>query len=165
MKTSRKIVVTALCIATACGSLQIASAATDGPDGGFIGPAVVKALGSLKLTEAQKDQIAGVISRQRDANREALNGVVEARKQLFALVHADTPDEQAIRLASRIVASREEELAVRRAKTVHELKQVLTDGQRATLKDLRATAEERFESRRGRIPAMVDAWVDTRLGD
>ena len=165
MKAMKTIGLTVLCAILGAGTLQAAGtgAAQDNLPPAGPGPAIVKALSRLNLTPEQKSAIADLIKQHRDANRAAMNEVVEARKQLFARIHDDGVDETAIRSASRIVSLKEENLAVCRARTVAAMKSVLTPDQLKIMKEIRATATDRLETQRGRIPALVDAWVEAHL--
>jgi Spy/CpxP family protein refolding chaperone len=162
MMTSKTVGVTVLCAILGAGTLQ--AAGTGDPQAGKPetgpGPAIVKALSRLNLTPEQKSAIANAVKQHRNANRAAIDQVIEARKQLFARIHADVIDEAAIRSASRIVSQKEEDLAVCRAQTVAAVKSVFTPDQIETFNGLRTEATDHIEAQRGRLFAMVDAWVD-----
>jgi Spy/CpxP family protein refolding chaperone len=162
MKAMKRVGLTVLCAMLGVGSLQ--AAGTGDTQGGQPaigpGPAIIKALSRLDLTPEQESAIAGVIKQHRDANRAAVDEVIEARKQLFARIHDDVINESAIRSASRVVSLKEEDLAVCRARTVAAMKSVLTPDQLEIVKEIRANATDRFEAQKGRLPALVDAWVD-----
>ena len=165
MKAMKTIGWMALCVILGTGTLQ--AAGTGDPQGSLPsagpGPAIIKAFARLNLTPEQKSAIAEVIRQHRDMNRAALDEVIEARKLLFAQIHDDVVNEPAIRGASRVVSLKEENLAVCRARTVAAMKSVLTPDQLKIVKEIRATATDRLEAQRGRIPALLDAWVEAHL--
>jgi Spy/CpxP family protein refolding chaperone len=165
MKTGRTVGLTVLCAILGVGTLQAAGTGNpqDNMPAAGPGPAIVKALSRLNLTPEQKSAIADVIQQHRDANRAAMDEVVEARKQLFARIHDDVINESAIRGASRVVSMKEENLAMCRARTAAAVKSVLTPSQLEIVKEIRAKAADRFETQRGRIPALVDAWVEAHV--
>jgi len=160
MKAGMTVGMSIVCAMVCAGT---ALAGTIGPQSIGPGPALIEALSQVNLTPEQKSAIAVVIKQHRDANRAALDEVVEARKQLFARIHDDVINESAIRGASRVVSLKEEDLAMCRARTVAAMKSVLTPDQLEIVKEIRAKATDRFEAQRGRIPALVDAWVEAHL--
>ena len=163
MKNRKLIGMAVMCAVLAAGSAR--AAGTEPAAAAAPGAQIATMLSRLDLTGDQKTAIAYVIKNHRDANRAALDEVIDARKALFAQIHADTVDETAIRAAARQAAGAEEDLAVLRARTIADVKAVLTPAQREILKGVRATAQTALEKQRGRIPAMVDAWVAAQTGE
>jgi protein CpxP len=113
--------------------------------GGMMGPEMF--LGQLGLTDAQREQIRQI----RQSHQEEVQALAQeggpAREALrTAILNADA---NAIQNAGTAVASEIVKGALLAAKVQAEVQSVLTDEQKAKLKDLRATAEQRREKLRG----------------
>ena len=116
--------------------------AGDGPFGGcqcgkgehkHFGKFIGKKLG---LTDAQKAQAKTIFQNNTTGKRLIANLHAE-RKNLGALIHADTIDEAAIRAESAKVGSIQTDLSVNRAKLGAQFRAILTPDQLAKLKALK----------------------------
>jgi Spy/CpxP family protein refolding chaperone len=119
--------------------------------GGFMGPGGLMGpemfLGQIGLTDAQREQIRQI----RQSHQEEVQALAQeggpAREALrTAILNADA---NAIQNAGTAVASEIVKGALLAAKVQAEVQSVLTDEQKAKLKDLRATADQRREKLRG----------------
>jgi Spy/CpxP family protein refolding chaperone len=99
----------------------------------------------LELTSDQVQAIRAVLQNHAPELREEALAIAEARRTLFATVHAESFDEIALRAAAAAVGEAEAELAVTRAGIVQEVRAVLTEEQQEELAELRGELEERLE--------------------
>ena len=85
----------------------------------------------LNLTPQQRAEIRVVL----EAHQADLTSLVErevaARAVLFQAIHQPETNEQAVRLASRVVASADADLAIERAEIYTEVSPILTEEQKA----------------------------------
>lgn len=121
--------------------------------------AIIKALIQLNLTEAQKQAIAAILKEYQQAVKESAIQVLDAKKDLFETIHSNVFDEEAVRTASKAVASAEEELAVLRATIVSEVRAVLTPEQIATLDQIKTDISARIKSRVEHIQYLINLWI------
>jgi Spy/CpxP family protein refolding chaperone len=122
-----------------------------GPGGpmGFGAP-VDLPLGRLNLTDAQKDQVKGIMQ-SHQVELKALGGrAMAAHDALEAAVTADTMDEATIRAKSSEVAAVDADMAVTRARIRAELVQILTAEQQAQARSIQAEMQQRQEQMRQR---------------
>jgi len=120
-----------------------------GPGGplGILGPAAR----ALELTDAQREQIRGVMEPHKAAFESLGPKRAEARKALHDAITADVLDEAAIRSQAAALAVIEADEAVLRA-TIHAgVVKVLTAEQQEKLKALRAEGEKRMQERSERV--------------
>lgn len=108
-------------------------------DGGYkgnhrhFGKFIAKKLG---LSDDQKNQ-AKAIFQNNTTGKGLLTNLRAERKNLAALIHADSVDESAIRAESAKIASIQADLNVNRAKVDAQFRAILTPDQLATLKALK----------------------------
>lgn len=95
----------------------------------------------LGLTDAQKTQ-AKAIFQNNTTGKSIRTNLHAERKNLAALMHADTVDEAAIRAESAKIGSIEADLNVNRAKLGAQFRAILTPGQLAKLKALMQKRQE-----------------------
>lgn len=118
-------------------------------------------IGGLNVTEEQKGRIASVLSANREKNRPALIGYLQARRNVFEAIHAEPYDESAIRSACRKAALLEEDLALRRAELASKIKAELTAEQRERLASARETVSSRIAEKAELAFGALDEWVDS----
>jgi protein CpxP len=116
--------------------------------GGFRGPGgpmgLLPMLGrDLELTDAQKDQLKAIADSHRDGWKALADRGRAAHMALNAAVTADTIDEALIRQKSAEVAAVDADIAVARARARAEAFQVLTEEQRAKVKERGAQRRSR----------------------
>ena len=141
---------------TSDGSGQPAGRGRGGPMGRFGGPGgrggpggPMMALGPimrLNLSDAQREQVKGIVDSHRDEHRAVAERVRAAHDALEAAVTADQFDEGTVRARSAEAASVDADIAVAQARLRTEVLQILTADQRAQLKkletDIRARRRE-----------------------
>ena len=91
---------------------------------------------TLGLTDAQKVQAKVIFQGNREAVRPIITILHAERKNLQALIHADTIDEAAIRAETATLAGVQADLNVNRAKTAAQFRAILTPAQQDSLKTL-----------------------------
>lgn len=91
----------------------------------------------LGLTDAQKAQAKAIFKANRAVVKPIFASMKTERKNLHALIHADTVDEAAIRAETAKIAGIQADLNVSRAKIGVQFRAILTPEQLATLKALK----------------------------
>jgi Spy/CpxP family protein refolding chaperone len=104
-------------------------------------------LGQLDLTDAQRQQVRGIVEGHRAEMRQLADRGREAHNAVRQASEAQPFDETAVRAASNGLALVMADGAVLRAKVRTEVMGVLTDEQRAKAAELRTQAEERGQQR------------------
>jgi Spy/CpxP family protein refolding chaperone len=157
----KKLLYGLLTLAILIGSAY-AVAAGPGP-GGPGGPLLGRLL-ALKLTEAQKHDVAVILKKNRPAFQSAMEATREAFGSMRDVMRNDPGNEQLVRQASRKVAAAGEELAVLRGKAEAQALAVLTPEQRKQWQEAETgmdpRAKERFDAGR----ELVDTWIDAHAG-
>ncbi len=105
---------------------------------GFIG---MRLLMDLELSDLQKKQVYDIIAKYGDEQEGAGKKAMEAREQMNSVVFSESFNENDFRQAFQQKASLMEDLAVIKAKTFSEIKDVLTPEQITSLKE--RTGKER----------------------
>ena len=142
-----------------------AVAAGPGP-GGPGGPGPEGLLGrllSLKLTDAQKHDVALILKKNKSAFQSGMTAMREAMDGLRTVMQNDPGNEQAVRQASRKLAVAGEELAVLRGRTEAETLALLTPEQRKQWQETvppPPPMKERVHAGR----ELVNDWIDTHAG-
>ena len=90
----------------------------------------------LGLTDAQKAQAKAIFQGNKDVVKPIFTSLHTEKKNLQALIHADTIDEAAIRAETAKIAGIQADLNVNRAKVGAQFRAILTPAQQATLKTL-----------------------------
>jgi Spy/CpxP family protein refolding chaperone len=119
-------------------ALLLAQAAEKHLRGG--GALVRHIIKQLDLTPDQIQQVKTIFANNKADLTTGLTALKTARGQLFDAIHADTPDDTAIKTAATAVGQAEGNLGVTRAKVLGEVRQVLTPEQQAKLKTMLAKA-------------------------
>ena len=111
-----------------------------GGPGGPGGPmgAIGIPLQRLDLTDAQREQVKGIMESHQAELRTLGEKAMTARRALDQAVTAETVDEGAIRARAADVAAIESDLAVARARIHADVFQILTSEQKTKLKELQA---------------------------
>lgn len=105
----------------------------------------------LGLSDAQQEQIRGVLESRRDEWKALADRARTARRALHEAVIADPIDEGAIRQRSAELAPVQADIAVAQARVRSEIFQLLTPEQQAQAKALLSQMEQRLgQRRRGR---------------
>ncbi len=101
----------------------------------------------LNLTEAQEQLAQEIFAKYGDDMNEQREKLGAARKNLTETIHADKFSEVSVRQAFEKVSAAREELVVLRAKTLNELKGMLTAEQIEQWKTQREQMKQRMKSR------------------
>ncbi|MBF0343412.1 MAG: Spy/CpxP family protein refolding chaperone [Nitrospirae bacterium] len=157
-RTVRAVLVAMMLTLTITGTLM--AGVGDGLKGtGDTEHILLKALVQLNLTDAQKSAIAGILKGHKDELKSDIQAVVDARVQLFEAIHASIYDETKVRALSRVLANKEEELAVLRAKIVNEVNSVLTVEQKAILEQAREDFAAMIKTKVEKILTLINTWI------
>ncbi|MEA4856326.1 MAG: Spy/CpxP family protein refolding chaperone [Solidesulfovibrio sp.] len=143
-----------------------AVAAGPGPGGpGGPGPeGMLNRLLSLKLTEAQKHDVAVVLKENRQAFRAAAKAMFEAFDAMREVMRADPGNEQQVRQASQKIAAAGEELAVLRGKVEARALAVLTPEQRKAWAEDDVPPPPKNKERFHAGHELVNEWIDAHAG-
>ncbi len=130
------------------------SADRRGGPGGFRGPGgpMGAVIAHLDLSDAQKDQLKGLMDSHRDELKGLGDRAMTARQSLQASVMADALDEGLIRTRAADLATIESDLAVAHARIHAEVFRILTPEQQARAKEAQAQMQQRQGNRRDRTP-------------
>jgi protein CpxP len=135
-------------VLTACAG--IAQADTGGWDGGHCGKHPrhnwAKLAKKLGLTDAQKAQAKAIFQANKPVVKPILESLRAERKNLHALMQADTIDEAAIRAETAKIAGIQADLNVNKAKAGAQFRAILTPAQLTTLKTLRQNRQQKDEA-------------------
>ena len=91
----------------------------------------------LGLTDAQKTQAKAIFQGNKEVVKPIITNLHAERKNLRALIHADTIDEAAIRAETAKIAGIQADLNVNRAKVNAQFRAILTPAQLDILKNLK----------------------------
>jgi len=126
-----------------------------GPGRGRGGPGMSMlrelALRHLDLSDAQQEQVRGILRSHQASFREAGERQRAAQRNLQEAIAAASFDEAAIRARSAEVAEVQADSAVLRGKLRAEVWSILTSDQQQKAVEFKAKAAERFEQRRRRM--------------
>ena len=122
-----------------------------GPWGAGMGGRFGLPLGQLGLTEAQHDQIRGIVENHQAELQQVRQRADEARTALRKSEMAEPFNEGAIRAASDALNAATTDGAVLRARMRSEMLQVLTAEQRAKIAQLQSQREQRMQLRQQRM--------------
>ena len=128
-----------------------------GPNRGGIRPDLggLKAFLQLKLSDSQQMQMMNILNKYQTDRESLRNSIMEARKNLSAVLRAEKFNNEHARKAFREASVVREEMFVLKAKMMAELKAVLTPEQREFLKDRRT-------QRMGRLRHRFDTWLENK---
>jgi len=150
MKTSKAIILTAICLSVLL-SLTVPTALArpgEGPHGRNH-PPLHELLGDLGLSDLQQSAVEQLIAERRSGRQDDMQQARAAHDGLREAVHAEPFDEQAIRAAAAAVAALELERALERAAFLQELRTILTPEQAEQLEQkMQDMRENRRHGRR-----------------
>lgn len=115
-----------------------------GPGGGFRG------LAALDLTDAQREQVRGVMQGHRDEMRETGAQLHEAHAAQRAAIETFPVNEGLVRSTSQTLAAAQTEMALLQARIHGEIWSILTPEQQQKAKELKEKHQARREERRQR---------------
>lgn len=105
----------------------------------------------LNLTDAQKDQLKGVIDSHRDEWKGLGDRAMKARQALRTAVTADALDEGLIRTRAAELATIESDRAVAQARIHADVFRILTPEQQARAREAQSQMQQRRNHRRDRM--------------
>jgi periplasmic protein CpxP/Spy len=100
----------------------------------------------LGLTDAQKAQAKAIFQGNKDVVKPIFTSLRAERKNLHALMHADTLDEAAIRAETAKIAGIQADLNVNKAKVGSQFRAILTPAQLATLKTMHQKQQQKDDT-------------------
>lgn len=113
------------------------------------GQPLLRMLDRLDLSDAQRSQIEVLTTQRWQQNREVREQLRESRRAAFEAARADVFDERAVRKAATEAALAEVELTVERARTMREIRDILTPEQREKLDAMHEERQRRGPEGRG----------------
>jgi protein CpxP len=111
---------------------------------------MMHALKEVGVTDAQKEQIRGMMREQRPQLQPLRKQMVQERRALRNVVQTSPVNESAIRTQAARVAQVQADIAVKRAYIADRIRAILTPEQQAKLKDLQAQRDARIDERLNR---------------
>lgn len=114
------------------------------------GMRMMRALKEAGVTDAQKEQIRGILREQRPQLQPLRKQLVQERRALRNVIHTSPVNESAIRTQSARVAQVQADLAVRRAYVGDKIRALLTPEQVAKLRQMQAQRDARIDERLNR---------------
>ena len=122
-------------------------------------------LGELDLSDAQKNEIAQVFKANKPDISPLIDDLVQTRRDLFDLIHAEEVEEDRIRTASAKLAQIQEGIALLKAKAFHEFRQVLTTQQLGRIEALKSEIESTTDQRIEFAWNWFDRWIEKHSTD
>ncbi|QTA90467.1 Spy/CpxP family protein refolding chaperone [Desulfonema magnum] len=130
-----------------------------GMDGGFMGFRGL--IRQLDLSEAQKTEVANVLTKYRDNIRNTADSLAETRGNMNTVMLTEEFNEANLREAFQKAASLQEDFFVLRAKIFSEIKPLLTPEQLELLKQKKAEMTEKMKARMNFRHSKFDAWLES----
>lgn len=161
MKTKRILIMT-LVLALAVVNATSAAAGkfrNNHHDKGIFRLNCMAGLTHLDLSDLQKKQVYAIIQKYRDERHENGKKLSEAHKNLELAILSDSFNEQEFRKTLKQRSFLMEELAVMKAKTFVEIKQVLTPEQILSLKERNEKKEKRIRHHARLKQCMMETWL------
>ena len=137
--------------------LAVPSAASD--DAPTLLPELAECLAELNLSAEQRGAIGNLLEVTLPDLRVHVEALIQARREIFERIHADPPDEGAIRMACVRASVADANLAVLRARLAADLRPLLTPGQQAILLRTKAFWLQRIEQGADRRWARVRSLI------
>jgi Spy/CpxP family protein refolding chaperone len=110
------------------------------------------ALGQLDLSDAQKQQVRGIMERHRQQLQPTMQRMQEAMQAQRAAINQVPVNEAAVRDAAAALAKVQADMAVEQARLHADIFNILTVEQQEKAKQLEAQAQARQQERRQRAP-------------
>ncbi len=122
----------------------------------------MRQLMDLDLSDLQKTQVYDIMTKYKDEQEATHKGVLETRKQMESVIFAESFNENDFRQAFQQRSALMEELAVIKAKTFSEIKNVLTPEQVVSLKEKTGKTGKKGKRMRHRSrmkQCMMESWL------
>ena len=123
------------------------------------GPAPLHALMELGLSDAQKAQIAEILTTSKAERETARQKHEEVMEMLAPVLEADTFDEENIRAAFKQASGLMEDVMAIKARIAHQIQAVLTDAQQQSLKEQREKGIERMKRHAEFEENLLSTWL------
>lgn len=123
-----------------------------------------RCLERLNLTDAQKDEIASILSKHKDERAALKDKFDKAMENLWKMMSDDSSTEGQVRAAWRKVSSVREDMLVLRHKVKQEVFKVLTPQQQKEIKEMAESARKRMNCRRQQRERMIMKWLKGEIG-
>ena len=150
MKPSKTLTMVLVLVVMLVGAVATTAGVFPGHHGrgprGFRLPGL-KTFIELNLSDSQKSQVLNILEKYQRERQNTLDSLLEARKHLSTVTHAEEFNEDDVRKAYRKVSSIEEEVFVSRAKMMAELRAVLNPEQIELLREQRAQRIQKMRDR------------------
>ncbi|MGE0084289.1 MAG: Spy/CpxP family protein refolding chaperone [Desulfococcaceae bacterium] len=163
----RKLVITTVVFAMIFGGAAMAAARGQGRGGNCAGKGMggpggmgMRFLQSLNLTDEQNTKVREILNSHLDEIKAKKQSVIDARQNMAQVIHGANPTEENVRAAHKTVAAAQEEATVLRVKIMNEVRQVLTDAQKAEMEKRRAEMTERMKTRFEHKWDRMEDWLD-----
>jgi Spy/CpxP family protein refolding chaperone len=118
-----------------------------------IGAGGLKGFLELNLSEAQQGEMMNIINKYQPEKEGLRNRMMEVRRNLRAVLRAESFNEGEARKAFREASATREEMFVLRAKIMTELRAVLTPEQKELIKERRGQRAEKMKER-------LETWLE-----
>jgi periplasmic protein CpxP/Spy len=127
------------------------------------GAGLALAIKQLQLSDAQKKEIAGIISANRPALAAHKANLKSKTSDLLEAIHSPVFDETRIRQLHEQRAADAEEFAVVRGQILSQIRATLTVDQIKKLENYRKQLRHRMESRQEAIQLVLEGWVEDNI--
>jgi Spy/CpxP family protein refolding chaperone len=108
----------------------------------------------LKLSDAQQGEMMNIINKYQSEREGLRDRMIEARRNLKAVLHAEPFNEGEARKAFQEASAMREEVFVLRARMMTELRGILTPEQKELIKERRAQRAEKMKQR-------LETWLES----
>jgi Spy/CpxP family protein refolding chaperone len=143
-----------------CGGVLALAGPSPGGDGLIPREAFLRTLVRLDLTEAQKRDVAAVLTSHKGEARAAFDRVRAASDGFRAVAASPAADEAAVRQAFRALAAAGEEAVVVKNRIMAEVRAKLTPDQQKLLLESRDMLAEKVRERVEAARAVFEEWID-----
>jgi len=137
-------------------------AAGEGPPGpgGNLREETLKTVLRLRLTEKQKQEVAGILAENRPQIRQADKSLQEAMPHLLDILTSKGSDAGAIQAAFKPVAQAVEKMAVLFGKQWAQLEAILSPEQRQVVQEKVSSIIAKAKEPPSPPPTIVDEWIE-----
>ncbi len=122
----------------------------------------LKALMALDLSNAQKAEVKSIFDTFKGEEKEIRDQLLEAKKGIREVIHAEGFDEENARLAFRQLSINMEDMLVLKAKIMVEIKKVLSSDQLDSLEENIHGHMKNMEKGMRFRDSMIDTWLQMK---
>ncbi|WP_068544394.1 Spy/CpxP family protein refolding chaperone [Thalassotalea crassostreae] len=102
----------------------------------------------LDLSEEQKQQVKDIMKAQKEQMKALNDGQDQSKEQMKAIIHADTFDELAFKALQSRQAVKMQKLGLIKAKSMHEMYQVLTAEQKQKMAEMADARKQKMQKKK-----------------